>query len=1073
MRPSPKVAKTLLSRTTSLRWVKLILLTGCVWGASSPLHSENLIFNSGFEVGESGYVCVKYLRPDTNPELKYEAPALDASTFVTGKQSLHIPNRYAEQVRFVMREVELSPNTKYTVSVWMKSDVDGGEANLSVTSSAPIGWDTKSRDFLLTKEWKKYEFSFTTGENPGNRFYNVQVYSCKRPESPAGDIWLDNFQLNQGGPLPYQSGSDIEIAVKPEKKLYVKSDGQDSAKVKCSLQIANYSSVSFEGEIDLEISLDDSGNLPEENLRERETRSLGKVHLEAGEVKTVETEIPIKEFGLFRFSPRVQGSRAYRSWQDYTAVVGEYHWTPLDLKKSPCIAMNMGSLGFGYPPRFDFPKWSFYGAGGSQQDLMEMLAKMGCRLLRDYDTPNPSFAWRLVEPEDGKFDFRVADLTVSTASKFGIEIMPVVGQSDFIWENKKRDSVLNGLPDWLIKKSREAKDTPWRIPGFSIYHPPLEDWTEYVGAIARRYKGKIKYYEILNEPNLYMSPKTYLEYLKAAFKELKDVDDANQVVAMSSTGDINGRLKEFVLDSVKLGALSYADIVSFHPYDGPNLGSPTPADRQIKELQLLLGSAGGAPPPLWNTELYYLSGKGESDFEKNLIKPSDVVQRFLVDVGEGVIQSIPVRWPEFFKNKVARHFATSMGNLNDQTPNANFVAYNALARLLEGAKPIDKIKWGNDTICYVFERNGDCVAAFWNYGTSKEVALITDSASLSGRVERFDIYGNNVLIPNNSWEITEYPEYLRTDIKNRDLLIKTLKKSSTQTAKPVEIGATRLIPRGNEWFLAVGLRNCTNRELVGKAGFRGPGIVAKQMSEFKLPPLQDVSVEIALKDDIVLSNKDLPVEVKISLEGKIWNFPVSLNAPSKKIVAVKGKETSENLEIRSKGSSSQQAAFQTLVDEENFYLKLDVKDKTSSGPSNGREPYEQDCVELFFDAEPTRLSSQHSSSYHENIGRLFIVPHASRDDQLVIVSNALTGLNKEKLKLRVEPSAEGYTVNLTVPLSSLGISNPIDGKTIGFDIAIDDADGAQRASAILNWNSPGQAHKDRLTFGFITFSDKN
>lgn len=30
--------------------------------------AENLIFNGGFELGNAGFQCIKYLRPDTTPD---------------------------------------------------------------------------------------------------------------------------------------------------------------------------------------------------------------------------------------------------------------------------------------------------------------------------------------------------------------------------------------------------------------------------------------------------------------------------------------------------------------------------------------------------------------------------------------------------------------------------------------------------------------------------------------------------------------------------------------------------------------------------------------------------------------------------------------------------------------------------------------------------------------------------------------------------------------------------------------------------------------------------------------------
>ena len=94
-------------------------------------------------------------------------------------------------------------------------------------------------------------------------------------------------------------------------------------------------------------------------------------------------------------------------------------------------------------------------------------------------------------------------------------------------------------------------------------------------------------------------------------------------------------------------------------------------------------------------------------------------------------------------------------------PTENYVAYNALARHFEGAKPVETIHWANDAICYVFEKDGRPLVAFWNYGDIQKltVTLPADPAKLS----LFDVLGNPVALPEDGViPLTASPLYLET-----------------------------------------------------------------------------------------------------------------------------------------------------------------------------------------------------------------------------------------------------------------------------------------------------------------------
>jgi hypothetical protein len=84
------------------------------------------------------------------------------------------------------------------------------------------------------------------------------------------------------------------------------------------------------------------------------------------------------------------------------------------------------------------------------------------------------------------------------------------------------------------------------IPG--DFAPPanLDDYGDYVTAVAERYKGRITHYQIWNEPNNYpewgeqpVDPEAFAQLLCTAFRRIKEVDPQAKVIAPALTPTIS------------------------------------------------------------------------------------------------------------------------------------------------------------------------------------------------------------------------------------------------------------------------------------------------------------------------------------------------------------------------------------------------------------------------------------------------------------------------------------------------------------------------------------------------------
>ena len=172
-----------------------------------------------------------------------------------------------------------------------------------------------------------------------------------------------------------------------------------------------------------------------------------------------------------------------------------------------------------------------------REQAMQMMAHAGFHWLRQ------EFPWEDIEIH-GKGDFEDRrwephrsswekyDHIVDLAGQYGLKIGPR----------------LSNPPAW----TRALTDT------VGTYAPPddLADWGDYVSAVVSRYRGRVRYYQLWNEANVYpewgeqpVDPESYTRLLCEGYRRAKEADPEAVIVS---------------------GAL--APTVSLHPGPGPALG---------------------------------------------------------------------------------------------------------------------------------------------------------------------------------------------------------------------------------------------------------------------------------------------------------------------------------------------------------------------------------------------------------------------------------------------------------------------------------------------------------------------
>lgn len=210
--------------------------------------------------------------------------------------------------------------------------------------------------------------------------------------------------------------------------------------------------------------------------------------------------------------------------------------------------------------------------------------------------PIPFGAWRLsdayvawpdLEPQKGQWRFDRLDKHVASAEEHGVEVLLPLAHS----------------PRWA--SARPEEPSAYRQPGWAAEPRNLADWRAYVRQVARRYKGRVRYYEIWNEPNTKTLYSGRIESLvaltRAAREELKDVDPG--IVVISPSFVEKDGLKKLD-DFLAKGGGRYVDVIGYHFYVISE--KPEKMLSFIIRVRQIMEKRGVGAKPLWNTETGWL-----------------------------------------------------------------------------------------------------------------------------------------------------------------------------------------------------------------------------------------------------------------------------------------------------------------------------------------------------------------------------------------------------------------------------------------------------------------------------------
>lgn len=373
--------------------------------------------------------------------------------------------------------------------------------------------------------------------------------------------------------------------------------------------------------------------------------------------------------------------------------------------------------------------------GASPDNLSPIAAKksalIGITMLRS----NPRWNW--TQPKPDQWDWSRVDELTKVHQREGIALQPLV----------------NGTPRWATLPSADGKNH------FGQSSPPHEDaWRVWIRELAKRLNGKVKYWEIWNEPDIGFFTGTQQQYfamLRTAYQEIKKVDPSAVVMTGGFVSMVHHGRKPLMIERTLADHHDYFDMIAYHTHGHFDNFREELDDRLRPYCESVLPG----PRPLYFTETGMDTRMGER--YQAITLPKKIVfawSRGAVAYTWFSLHDHPnVDSPtkpgftyglctSFRKIDPAESWTWENMDYEVSFPKASYVAMNTVASVLHGARFAKQIELGDD--CYVFEftgRDGNGIDVMWRETNSSDTFDVVIASAQD--VRKIDIMGNATTVP--------------------------------------------------------------------------------------------------------------------------------------------------------------------------------------------------------------------------------------------------------------------------------------------------------------------------------------
>lgn len=319
-------------------------------------------------------------------------------------------------------------------------------------------------------------------------------------------------------------------------------------------------------------------------------------------------------------------------------------------------------------------------------------------------------AWMNLEPRRGVWDFNKLDRYVALAEKYDIDVLLPLALT----------------PQWASARPNEP--CPYS-KGCAAAPRDLLYWENYVRVVATRYKGRIRNYEIWNEPDFISAhpstffsgtPEEMVALARSAYWVIKSIDPKAIVTTPATVAELE-RLDPYL----RLGGGQFADVVAGHFYTSP----PENLVALIARFKAVMKKYGLEHKPLWNTESGFLIANplkevratpGSGVFERVLSESEAaayVARSLILAKANGIERSYWYAWD---------NFRMALSRSDAGAPNLAGQAYQKVVQWLENAliekcSVSDKAIW----VCNINRSDGPS-RIVWNASGTIEWSVPAD-----------------------------------------------------------------------------------------------------------------------------------------------------------------------------------------------------------------------------------------------------------------------------------------------------------------------------------------------------------
>jgi len=233
--------------------------------------------------------------------------------------------------------------------------------------------------------------------------------------------------------------------------------------------------------------------------------------------------------------------------------------------------------------------------------------------------------WSDLQPKPDTWYWAELDQLVDLATANGADTTITLGQT----------------PQWASARPREKDD--YYGPGRAAEPERMSDWRAYVRAVATRYKGRIRAYQVWNEVDwvgMYSGSMRKLAALTRATARVVRAVDPEALVVGPAFVPLAGHDPDLLRSYFRHGPARYLDAFGVHLYSD----SPEESFVLLEKTRAVLAEVGAGHLPVWNTEITY--GRRKTGVLNKRAAAGAVARAYLLAPYNGVRRQYWYAWDD-------------------------------------------------------------------------------------------------------------------------------------------------------------------------------------------------------------------------------------------------------------------------------------------------------------------------------------------------------------------------------------------------------------------------------------------